>query len=263
LYEGDRYLDDWSGRTDVPPYEKPIDRDLRTSIIVPMVRDEEALGVINLESDEYIESTEVARKELKLLAEAIAELYLARTATIHQTATTRDALTALGALLEAGGLPRLTKPQIFIASSARADEQVVGKIREVADAFSDHLVPVFWSTSSSSGNITTELLKEISKSRFGLCYFSEPADGDTDPAYRDNPNVIFEAGMLHSITNLPTELPTGWIPVREKGSPPSPFDFAQERTVEVPRGANGDLNVELFVDALKKRLRMLASGKTS
>ena len=254
LYEGERFHDDWSGSENIPQYQKPIDRDLRTSIIVPVTHDDEVLGVINLESQGYIESTQVARRELRLLADAIAELYLARVSNRHQAATTRDAIRELRDLLEAGDLPNLKKPHIFMASSGRADKEVVGTINKVLGGFSDHLVPVLWSRSSSSGNITAQILGDIEGSRFGLCYFSEPAEDRAEHGFFDNPNVIFEAGMLHSLTNAPTEHPTGWIPIREEDSPPMPFDFAQQRTLMVPREADGGLNVELFEAQLTRLL---------
>jgi hypothetical protein len=246
LYESKQVQDSWSHSEGVPPYQQPIDRDLRTSIIVPVIHEEDLVGVINLESETYVESTRVARRELRLIAEAVGELYLARGSTRHQTATTQDAIEELQTILEADDLPTLTKPRIFIASSGRADSQVVDSIDKVLGEFGDYLVPVLWSASSSSGNITAQILEDITHSRFGLCYFSEPDDDGGEHGYRDNPNVIFEAGMLHSLTNAPTEHPTGWIPIREVDSPPMPFDFAQQRTVMVPRRAEGALDVEGF-----------------
>jgi len=265
LYDGDEFHDDWSGSSskDIPRYQKPINRDLRTSIIVPVMHDDAVLGVINLESRGYIESTEVARRELRLLADAIAELYVARLSNRHQAVTTRHAIRELRELLEAGDLPTLTKPHIFIASSGRADKEVVGIINDVLDEFSDHLVPVLWSESSSSGNITERILRDIAGSRFGLCYFSELNTDGGEHRFSDNPNVIFEAGMLHSLTNAPTEHPTGWIPIREKDSPPMPFDFAQQRTLMVPRRADGGLNVEGFVSKLRKLLEEIVGVRSS
>jgi hypothetical protein len=57
----------------------------------------------------------------------------------------------------------------------------------------------------------------------------------------DNANVIFEAGMLQANTNAPAQIPTGWIPIREKNSPHPPFDFAAQRTILIKRSKGGGL----------------------
>lgn len=69
----------------------------------------------------------------------------------------------------------------------------------------------------------------------------------------DNPNVIFEAGMLHALINSPDAPPSGWIPVREEDSPAAPFDFAAERIEKVPR-TRGELDVVKFRAQLERRL---------
>jgi hypothetical protein len=77
----------------------------------------------------------------------------------------------------------------------------------------------------------------------------------------DNPNVVFEAGMLHARTANNESgdggEPTGWIPIREVDSPPAPFDFASERTVQVPRRADGAVNEDRLRDELRARVQVL------
>ena len=104
-----------------------------------------------------------------------------------------------------------------------------------------------------------QIIETITKSRFGVCYFSEPApDGDSDNhKFIDNVNVIFEAGMFQSLTNSPNVVPVGWIPIREKESPPPPFDFGKERIVEIPRLADGKLNQDLFIEIFNGRVTNL------
>ena len=53
--------------------------------------------------------------------------------------------------------------------------------------------------------------------------------------------------------------PSGWIPVRERKSPPAPFDFAAERILLVPRGNNGVLNESRFREMLVARIEALIS----
>jgi hypothetical protein len=64
--------------------------------------------------------------------------------------------------------------------------------------------------------------------------------------------VIFEAGMLHALTNSPESEPSLWIPIREKDSPPPPFDFSTQRITYVPRKASGELNEGRLREELEK-----------
>jgi hypothetical protein len=47
------------------------------------------------------------------------------------------------------------------------------------------------------------IARESSRSRFGICYLSDPAENAARSrhAFRDNVNVAFEAGMLHALTS--------------------------------------------------------------
>jgi Predicted nucleotide-binding protein containing TIR-like domain len=250
------YVDLWSNETDLPLYQEPINRDLSTSIVVPLLHWGRAIGVIYLETVSYLEITEVAKEELRLLADALAILYDLQQANRAQTTGTQDAISELNDLLSATRFPQLTKPQIFIASSRRADEQVMAIIREVLDEYSDRLNVVAWNRIEDSGSITIQIVEEIAKSRFGMCYFSEPVK-DAEHRFQDNPNVLFEAGMLHSLTNSPDERPSGWIPIREKESPQVPFDFATERMEIVPRTGSGEVIEERLRTSLRGRMDRL------
>jgi hypothetical protein len=111
-----------------------------------------------------------------------------------------------------------------MAFSERADKKVLSVIREVLIQHSDRLVFTDWSRITESGNISQQITKEIMRSRFGICYFSEPNAGRSGdaPEYVDNPNVVFEAGMLPALTAASDAgdvgEPAGWIPLREMSS---------------------------------------------
>ena len=88
--------------------------------------------MIYLESPQYVEITEVAKQELSALADAVTLLCLNREASRSQRTTTGDAIGELEAILASADLPRLAKPQFFVASSSsRADKKVVGMISKV------------------------------------------------------------------------------------------------------------------------------------
>jgi hypothetical protein len=254
------YVDLWSETPDLPDYQAPINRDMKTSIIVPLIHWSHTLGVIYLESTSHLEIAEVTKDELTLLADTIAILLELRRANRAQLTGTRAAVSDLGLTLRNTKFPRLTKPQIFVASSGRADDKVLAVIKDALDEFSDALHTVQWNGVDESGSITIGLIEEIARSRFGICYFSEPAD-DAENGFSDNPNVLFEAGMLHSLTNSPVAMPTGWIPIREKQSPKIPFDFASERILIISRRNDGTLAEESFRADLQKRIEaLLRSG---
>jgi hypothetical protein len=260
LHRAKSYLDRWSGVTELPSYKAPMDGDLLTSIVLPMRRpNDRILGVMALESTTYLDITEFDTAELDLLADALGVLLDLRELHAVQTQGTRDAIRNLRRIKDVVVFPQIAKPQIFVAFSARADREVVGVLGEVLKEFSDRLRVVQWNRIADSGAITSQIADAIATSRFGLCYFSEPrADGEH--SYADNPNVLFEAGMLHALEALSAYERTGWIPIREEDSPPLPFDFAGERVEPVPRDADGHVNEERFRSRLQARIeRLLAS----
>jgi len=135
-------------------------------------------------------------------------------------------------------------------------------MHNVLNEYSSKLDVTDWSQMAGQGNISAQIAKEITESRFGLCYLSQPVQGPSQgaPRYEDNPNVIFEAGMLHARTSVNADdnsgQPTGWIPVREQDSPPAPFDFAGDRILVVPR-AGGQVNELEFQAQLRRRIEAL------
>lgn len=220
-------------------------------------------GVYCIESSQYIEITDVAKWELRTLADALAILYGSWDFTRSQSACTGYAISDLRDLLDRAKFPKLAKPHMFLAFSSRADETVRLLILDVLGQFKDQLEWTNWAQMYDSGNISEQIGKEILESRFGICYLSEPVEDDHDEPrrYTDNPNVVFEAGMLHARTTATADQgvgePAGWIPIREGNSPPPPFDFAAERILYIPRSNSGELNETKFRQMLTDRLRAL------
>jgi hypothetical protein len=257
LREADSYVDHWCGITDLPPYNPPLDRDLFTSIVVPMVRPNNyKLGVMGLHTGTLLDINEYDREELIRLADALGILISLENTHDVQTQGTRDAINELRATKRSVVFPQMVKPQIFLAFSAEADKEVVGILVDVLNEhFSSELRVAQWNRIEESGTITAQLAEEITKSRFGICYLSELLEGVG--GYADNPNVIFEAGMLHTLTFLSMQERSGWFPIREQNSPQPPFDIAGERMVEVPRAPDGSLNEEKLRSMLQGRINGL------
>jgi hypothetical protein len=259
LHSADSYIDLWSGVADLPPYRSAANQDLCTSIVIPMRRpNNRILGVIALESTAYLDKSEYDSRELELLADTLGVLMDLDNLNQLQTQGTRDAIRNLRNTRDNVVFPQIAKPQIFLAFSAGADQDVVGVLVEVLKQFENQMRIVQWDQIEDSGTITTHLAEEITTSRFGICYLSEPQES-TD-GYADNPNVLFEAGMLQALTSLSSQELSGWIPIREEKSPPAPFDFAGERMEVVPRGAGNRLNEARFRARLKTRIQNLLSG---
>ena len=255
--DSDGFLDLWSGVTGMPRYVAPVDEPMKTSIMLPLVRVGRPLGVMYLESTTHVESTPVAKHELTTLAEAIAILIELRDANKVQTEGTEKAVSQLGRFLGTAKFPRLTKPNLFLASADDADIQVLGILREVLAEY-ESMVSVFdWQEIADAGAITSQIADRIVRSRYGICYFSELDLSDAVHKYVDNPNVIFEAGMLHALINTPDAPPSGWIPVREDDSPPAPFDFADQRIERVPRDQDGKVDEERFRMQMRRRMTAL------
>jgi hypothetical protein len=264
LSEADKYDDLWSGGTDLPRHEVSSEQAVRTVVIVPLRR-RRVLGAYYFESRKYIGITEVAKQELMQLGEALAILLELYESHKYQVRLTGEAIFDLQDTLESSRFPKLTKPHFFVAFSQRADPSVRLVIRETLDKFADQLEFTDWTQMSDAGNINSQIAREIVRSRFGICYLSDLSQDDSSHKYVDNPNVVFEAGMLHALTsaNAATTAaePSGWIPLREADSPPPPFDFAAERTIEIPRSGNGELNEGRLAQILEERVtRLLGDG---
>jgi hypothetical protein len=262
----EKYQEMWSSAPELSRYRPSSDHPIRTLIVLPLSF-RNRIGAFCIESSEYIEITDVAKSELRRLADALSILYgLWDVHKLHSEGKDH-AIGDLRDLLERARFPKLAKPHCFVAFPNRADETVKLVIREVLGQFADKLEFTDWTRMADSGNITAQISKEILESRFGICYFSEPVGsaGLLKQKYEDNRNVVFEAGMLHARTNANAdkdeEEPSGWIPIREVRSPSPPFDFAAERILYVPRASRGELNESELRAMLNRRvLRLLGDS---
>ena len=250
----------WSGAEGLPAFALHSDGETRTAILVPLKDDNRVFALMDLESSRYLEITEIATKELGLIAETIGKVLLQRTLSTSQRRNTKRAIENLGTILNAGGWPQLVKPEkpkLFLASPGKGDPAVLGVITNVLDEFRDHVDVIYWKNISDSGDINQQVLRAITSAKFGICYFSEEVADDADPPYQDNANVVFEAGMLQALKNTPTGEPIGWIPIREASSPKIPFDFAAQRILVVPRIGEKQLNKDALIAAVKERVEKL------
>ena len=158
-------------------------------------------------------------------------------------------------------LSPLRRRQVFLSTSGRADEQVVEIIQRVLGEFEEVFDLRYWKDETLGGDIKQQVRDELMRSEFGVCYLSEPVEDESaTPQFADNPNVIFEAGMLQALheTQRDPTVVSRWIPVREMEpfSAPLPFNFATDRVVGVCRDSeSGALSEEEFAEGLRSAVK--------
>lgn len=253
-----QHVDLWHSTKDLPQSKEHKGNEIKTSIIVPIIRNKEAVGVVEFETTKYMEPSSTAKSELEKIADTISRVqYLHRTFEA-QSYNTQTAIKRLRNYLSETSWPDIiAKPQIFVAFSAEADREVVSEIKSVLNSFSDRIQAMYWDECNDSGKVDLQIIKAITKSKFGVCYFSELDPKSTSKEYVDNINVVFEAGMFQSLTNSPREKPIGWVPIREENSPLPPFDYGSERILTVARRNDGSLDTDTFTSVLKNRIEAL------
>jgi hypothetical protein len=125
---------------DLPPYRPPTKQNLFTSIIIPMRHpNNRILGVIALESATNLNIAEYDSGELELRADELGVLIDLADLNHVQTQGARDAIGNLRKIRGTVVFPQLAKPQLFLAFSAAADQEVVGVLVEVLEEFENQL----------------------------------------------------------------------------------------------------------------------------
>ena len=261
LRDCDGYEDQWSQQTDLPRYNPIAELVAKTSVILPVYQGRRALGAVDFEGEAYIPYSRTTSEELEAIVACVAQLWFLNQALEAQSRGTEEALDYLNDTLASGAFPDPGISKLFLAYPRRAKPDILRIIKTTLykDEFKDCIKVVDWRELDKPGNVTIELLEHIARCRFGLCYFSEEIPGETN-RFRDNANVLFEAGMLHALTNQPAGPPRGWIPIREEGSSATPFDFAQERTILISRDKQGEICGDVkkeITDRLRGMLRCL------
>lgn len=187
-----KYQDKWSdSETDlIPKYIRNTNIKARTSIIIP-ARDivlSRVIGVVNFESDLYIEFSEARALELEKIVNSIAILYMLNRTFAIQSENTKKGVSYFSKRSQKEiNFKRLSKPTIFIASASNAKQDVMAIVIDVLELFKEKgLVDyTYWKDMVEPGIVVTQLDEEISRCLFGICYFSQP---DEAKSFIDNPN---------------------------------------------------------------------------
>lgn len=250
----------------IPPYAKiPRHRGTKTSIILPLqLNEHELFGVMNIEISRYFACSTAWHAELTKIATAIGILH--RLTKINELQL-RGTTNARNELRDAAFVRVAARRTMFVASSARADPEVMKILKDTLATFGSHFEIVSW-TDAQAGNILDNIWLKISSCTFAACYFSEPTHDPTSDArpssrgkkqvkYRDNPNVLFEAGMLYGLRRSGRSPLKKLLLMREEDSSKIPFDLATEYMVMVPRLPNGQVNGTSLRASVQDALRAI------
>ncbi len=252
--ESSEIEEQWSRLSNLPKYiSAPHGLHTRTSVIHPLQHGTHTFGVVNFESTEHITLTESLKEDITAIAEALSMLVPHFNAYNSQHSGTKKSLKRLA---KAAEHPiQVDLPTVFVASPSydKCDRAVIKSLREVLKSFESQFQTVFWKDISQTGSVTEQIRKAIAHCSFGVCYLSERVKQGSGFEYHDNPNVLFEAGMLHSLSFDPASILAGWIPVRE-GTTSIPFDIRPERILDVPRRPNQTLDTRKLKDALSSMI---------
>jgi hypothetical protein len=263
------FVDSWSNRTDIPRYWNYAEQEkgliARTSIILPLRHPGSRatkLGFLNLEFAKHLPARPQAKKELQGIADAIGTILHLRKTREHRIQKIDESISDINYRLENKRYPSpLLRSKLFLAYAKETDNQVMEIVRSVLATYDNSVLKVDWSADMKRpGMVNSQIDAEILESAFGVCLVSEPNEesaalrkGDKTCKYRDNPNVLIEAGMMHAFT-LSSAPMSGWILIRERSSPRIPFDFVVHRRIDIPRNRDSKLNKERFASELKSQL---------
>lgn len=249
--------------SEIPPYIPYTGvPDICTSIILPFRKNGQSgcqpQGLLNIEFPDRLKAYNTLKAELFHIRSAVEILLqLESTSELNRTNTS----IAINTLREQSKFPGSLKlPTIFVGFPKAHDPAVSRSLGNVLSQFFSKEQIVFWNEMHECGNINDHTFRAISAATFGIFYFSARKN---DGGFVDNPNVLFEAGMLHAIAKNSAQDSTRWIPIREQEELTGriPFDMVSERILTVPRDSNGSLNASEFEEQLRVRLSKL-TGET-
>jgi hypothetical protein len=263
---GNRGVDEWGevSDTNLPRFYVATNaRPSRTAIVL-ITRNAQGFnnGAFLVEIANKVRPSKVLRREMQLIADAIGLLHATDVATHEQREGTTRAIDTLSDLVGKLELDTGPRPLMFVASSSRAPRDISTAIEQVLKDFDDTVFVEPWHAIHQPGNINLQLVEKIRKAQYGLCYMSEEVEPEEIPAngdhrFKDNPNVLVEAGMLHMVTADDIVSGTGWIPIREDDSPDVPFDLGNQRMVLVKRDKSGVADIQEFKKDLTAKIRSL------
>ena len=255
LNNTDKYIDKWSNTKSIPRYKiSSTNLESKTSIIIPLMHDfhiRKKIGVVNFESNKYIEPTKIAMKTLEIIAIVISTVIRLHNIKDQFQKSTTESLQNLEVEMNNTTL-RLTKPKIFLAYPDNANSDVKEYLRFIINEQYQNNIELYdWQKEYKSTRITEDLSKNIHQSKYGIFYLSEKNDMNN---YKDNNNVLFEFGLFQRKNSFNDP---NWILIREKkdNCDDIPFDLQDLKRIEVPRYDNDEIDEVMFRKKLLNALQ--------
>jgi len=267
------YIDHWQDDQNFPPY-KTINPEveIKTSVIIPIRRDykmdnnNHILGVVNFESEKYLKPNKQAQEELKKISFTLGKLFQLYEGRRFQRGNTSSVINDFQGDLrdfkeEHIGYFFDRRPQIFFASSSRADRAVIGEVKElITKDFGEKLELVHWDNHENVGSITPQLLESMNKADYLICYLSEKIEGEN--IYRDNPNVLIELGFFIGKHQRQNHFKNILILREDRSETNIPFDVQDIFTLYIPRlGGDQTLNRDIFNSSLHDKIMGLLANE--
>jgi hypothetical protein len=258
LLETSRYNDCWNltNHRDKEIPGSKANKDIYTSIFIPLKFEFETSGIVCFESTDYLECTPAQKEVFETLARVIQLLY--QLYATHRLRKSKTDLVLSGIEVPEEVIIPKPKDQVFLAYPERADQDVIKAIKDLlSDKYEDKLDVIDWRENPEPGSISRRLVKDILKCEYGICYLSEKPDDSPEVQFKDNPNVLIEAGMFYILSQKKTRKNLkNWILIREKENLHSdklPFDLKDFNIFFVNRetgsdGASEMLNQKKFKD---------------
>jgi len=244
-------IDLWSGLNNIPEpqgYEESAIVNTEVDIPIRIIR--RTIGVASFRSRERITISEHLKTELIHVSDIINQAYLIHKEYLVRSNATSEAIDNISDMSGAARILRGGRANVFVAFPARCREDTISTVRDVI-AGNRKLNPTYWDQNFTSGSITEKIVADIMNSDIGIAYFSE--FDESDGSYRDNSNVLFEAGLFEGCHRIGRAGRIAWIPIRENTLDRFPFDIAGLNTIIVRRNSKDCINSPLEFD-LQSRL---------
>jgi hypothetical protein len=240
----------------------------RTTIVIPLrnLGGPMPIGVINFECEEYIIPTEKAKSIFENLAISVSTfMQLSKTRQLQKN-NTEEISKAIQSSPSIKLSKLLEKPKVFIAFPNQCEKDVIECIERCCEEYKNDFNFVSWKNMDEPGAVSDQIVNTIKESKFGIIYFSERIIIDGITKYKDNPNVLFEAGIFQAISDYKDNdnqnddsITKGWIPIREDKElslSHTPFDIQHLRFIYLTR-QNGRLEEGTFLSKLRRMIESM------
>lgn len=259
------YVDHWSKRKDLPQFQQiSNETNIKTSVIIPISRDNTKnsknhyFGVVNFESESYLKPNSKAQEELENISYTLGKLFQLQEGRNFQKQNTASVIEEFDKDLkylkdEFKGYFFEQTPKIFFAFSSRADKEVIECTKALINSkYAEQLSLIAWDE-NNVGQITPQLLNNMSISEYFICYLSEKDEEELK--YIDNPNVLIELGCFIGKHEHDSFLRNILI-IRETDSLKDvPFDIKDIFSLDVTRNEQTqEVDEEKFMNSLSVKI---------